>query len=147
MKSSLFNTIIAVIVITVIILSMLCSCSRVRPYSPSTVFTHQYPYEGFSTLDYLNKDSKTSDLLVNDHVIDNPEAGDCKKVDGFNGLFCKPYVADNKIDKFSGLQGDPKCFGQSCGLSNSKGSLCLGSDLTKLLQTRGGNQTTGPDQY
>ena len=147
MKSSLFNVIIAVVVITVIIFSMLCSCSIVHPYSPNTIFTHQYPYEGFSTLEYLNNDPKTSDLVVNKHLIDNPEGGDCKKVRGFNGLFCKPYADDNKLDKFSDVQGDPKCFGQSSGLSNSKGSLCLGDNLTKLLQTRGGNQTGGPDKY
>ena len=146
MKSSTFNIIISVIVISVIIFSMLCSCSTVRPYSPSTIFSHEYPYEGFANLEYLNNDAKTNDLVVNKHLLENQNAADCKKVHGFNGLFCKPGVADNKIDKFSGVEGDSKCFGQSSGLSNSKGSLCLGSDLTRLLQTRGGNQTGGPSQ-
>ena len=146
MKSTTFNIIISVIVISVIIFSMLCSCSKVRPYSPDTIFSHQYPYEGFANLDYLNNDAKSNDLLVNNHLLANQNAADCKKVHGFNGLYCKPGVADSKIDKFSGIKGDSKCFGQSSGLSNSMGSLCLGDDLTKLLQTRGGNQTSGPDK-
>jgi SNF2 family DNA or RNA helicase len=33
----------------------------------------------------------------------NKNTSSCTKVDGFNGLFCKPYVADNTIDKFSEL--------------------------------------------
>ena len=125
MKSSLFNIMVAVIVITVIILSMLCSCTKVRPYSPSTIFSREYPYEGFATLDYLNNNPKSNDLVVNQHKIDSPEAVECNKISGFNGLFCKPDIDDSKIDKFSDAKGDPKCFGQSCGLSNSKGSLCL----------------------
>jgi len=118
----------------------------VRPYSPSTIFSHEYPYEGFSNLEYLNNDPKTSDLMVNKFLMANQNAADCKKVNGFSGLYCKPGVADSKLDKFSGVKGDSKCFGQSSGLSNSMGSLCLGDDLTKLLQTRGGNQTGGPMQ-
>jgi hypothetical protein len=146
MKSSTFNVIVSVIVISVIIFSMLCSCSKVRPYSPSTIFSHEYPYEGFANLDYLNNDAQSNDLLVNSHLLANQNAADCKKVNGFSGLFCKPGVADSQIDKFSSAKGSPKCFGQSSGLSNSMGSLCLDNDLARLLQTRGGNQTGVPSQ-
>jgi hypothetical protein len=146
MKSSTINIIISVIVISIIIFSIMCSCTNVVPYSPDTIFSNQYPYEGFTNLEYLNNNPETSDLIVNKHLLSNQNTADCKKVNGFNGLFCKPGVADSKIDKFSALQGDPKCFGQSSGLSNSTGSLCLGNDLTKMLQTRGGNQTSGPDK-
>jgi hypothetical protein len=146
MKSSTFNIIISVIVISVIIISMMSSCSKVRPYSPDTIFSHEYPYEGFANLDYLNTDSKNNDLMVNKHLMANQNASDCKKVNGFSGLFCKPGLADNKIDRFSGTKGDSKCFGKSSGLSNSTGSLCLDNELATLLQTRGGNQTGGPDK-
>jgi hypothetical protein len=146
MKSSTFNVIVSVIVISVIIFSMLCSCSKVRPYSAETLFPHEYPYEGFANLDYLNNDAKSNDLLVNNHLLANQNAADCKKVNGFSGLFCKPGVADSQIDKFSSAKGSPKCFGQSSGLSNSMGSLCLDNDLARLLQTRGGNQTGAPSQ-
>ena len=149
MKSSLFNIIIAVIVVSAIIMSLICSCSGVVPYSSNSVFTHEYPYEGFAGMsaNYMNNDPKQSDSGVTNLLMNNPNSFDCKKVHGFDGLYCKPDAAAAKIDKFSDAQGDTKCFGQSSGLSNSKGSLCLGSDLTKLLQTRGGNQTGGPDQY
>jgi len=140
------NIIISVVVVCTIISSLLFSANKVRPYSPNDIFTNQYPYEGFGTMEYLNNDPSVSDLMVNKFLI-NDSSQDCKKVKGFNGLFCKPYAADKKIDKFSGVEGDTKCFGKSSGLSNSKGSLCLGNDLTNMLQTRGGNQTGGPDQY
>ena len=146
MKSPTFNIVISVIVISAIIFSLMCSCSGVRPYSPNNVFSHEYPYEGFSNLDYLNNNAQVNDLLVNSHLLANQNTADCKKVDGFNGLFCKPFIADNKIDKFSDVTGDPKCFGKSSGLSNSMGSLCLNDDLERLLRTRGGNQTSGPDK-
>jgi len=147
MKSSMFNVIVSVIVVTAIISSLMYSSSNVRPYSDNNIFGHQYPYEGFHTLEYLNNNQKVSDLTVNNNLINNANASDCKKIRGFNGLFCKPYVADSKIDIFSDVKGDPSCFGQSSGLSNSKGSLCLGNELTQMLQTRGGNQTGKPDQY
>jgi hypothetical protein len=119
------------------------------PYSPDTVFTKQFPYEGFTNIEYSNNNSNNSqsDSAVDNKLISGQNAGDCKKVYGFDGLFCKPYTPDAKVDKFSDAKGDASCFGQSSGLSNSKGSLCLGSDLTYLLQTRGGNQTGKPDQY
>jgi len=147
MKSSVINIVISVIVVSIIIMNLLCSCSKVRPYSPDTIFTHQYPYEGFGTLHYYNNNPQTSDESINNYLINSQLSGECNKVHGFDGLFCKPYTADGKIDKFSEVQGDPKCFGKSSGLSNSKGSLCLGNDLTNLLQTRGGNQTGKSDQY
>jgi hypothetical protein len=149
MKSGLFNIIVSVVVVSAIIISLLCSCSNVRPYSKDNVFAHEFPYEGFSGMssNYTNNDPKASDSGITKFLINNPNGFDCKKVHGFDGLFCKPDAADNKIDKFSEVDGDPKCFGQSSGLSNSKGSLCLGNDLTRMLQTRGGNQTGGPDQY
>jgi hypothetical protein len=148
-SSSLFNIVISVVVVSLIIMSLLSSCCNVRPYSRQTFFTHEYPYEGFSgmSINYNNNDPKVSDSGITNFLINDPNSFDCKKVHGFDGLFCKPNVADVKIDKFSDAKGDSKCFGQSSGLSNSKGSLCLGNDLTKLLQTRGGNQTSGPDQY
>jgi hypothetical protein len=149
MKSSLFNIVISVIVVSVLIVSILCSCSTVLPYSPESLFTRQYPYEGFHgmSISYTNNDSKQSDSGITSFLLNEPNRFDCKKVHGIDGLFCKPDSAPSKLDKFSDVKGDSKCDGQSSGLSNSKGGLCLGSDLTRLLQTRGGNQTSGPDQY
>jgi len=70
-----------------------------------------------------------------------PTSAECSKVHGFNGLFCKPYAADKNIDPFSSVQGSTDCIGKSSGLSNSTGGLCLDSNLSNMLKTRGGNQT------
>uniref|UniRef100_A0A6C0JJP5 Uncharacterized protein n=1 Tax=viral metagenome TaxID=1070528 RepID=A0A6C0JJP5_9ZZZZ len=117
------------------------STGSVHAYHRDTLFSHEFPYEGFS-----NIESSNSDPYINDLMIKNANANDCKKVHGIDGLFCKPFVADSRIDRFSEAKGSASCFGKSSGLSNSKGSLCLGNDLTTLLRTRGGNQTGGPDQ-
>jgi hypothetical protein len=145
MKSSTFNIVISVVVVSVLIMSMLSSCCRVRPYVRDSLFSNEYPYEGFGSMEYSNNAQGVSDSSINDYSL-SAGSVDCKKVDGFDGLFCKPFVADSAIDKFSSAQGDPKNIGQSSGLSNSKGGLVLSNDLTNLLRTRGGNQTGGPDQ-
>jgi hypothetical protein len=145
MKSSTFNIVISVIVVSVLIMSMLSSCSRVRPYVRHSMFSNQYPYEGFASMEYSNNVPGVSDSSINDYSMSSGSV-DCKKVYGFDGLYCKPYVADSAIDKFSTAQGDPKNIGNSSGLSNSRGSLVLSNELTNLLRTRGGNQTGGPDQ-
>jgi hypothetical protein len=130
MKANLLNIILAVVIFTVVASTLMISTTIVQPYSEDTIFTQQFPYEGFSnysnTTDSINTDSKVSE---------------CTKVYGFDGLFCKPYVADNSLDKFSEVKGDPSCFGKSSGLSNSMGSLCLDNNLSEMLRTRGGNQT------
>jgi hypothetical protein len=130
MKANLLNIILAVVIFTVVASTLMISTTIVQPYSEDTIFTQQFPYEGFSnysnTTDSTNTDSKVSE---------------CTKVYGFDGLFCKPYVADNSLDKFSEVKGDPSCFGKSSGLSNSMGSLCLDNNLSEMLRTRGGNQT------
>ena len=77
--------------------------------------------------------------------------------DGFTN-----YISDNKkkktspsssmtrgrgsLDLFSDSNGNVDCIMKSSGLSNSKGGLCLSPDLIYLLQTRGGNSTTGESQ-
>jgi hypothetical protein len=115
----------------------------------NTLFPKMYPYEGFggraySSLDYSSNPQQQamdsySSLLIND------SASECRKVFGFDGLFCKPYLADGKIDIYSGAEGSFSCSGS--GLTNSKGSLCLDKNQTNMLQTRGGNATGLPDQY
>jgi hypothetical protein len=73
-------------------------------------------------------------------LISNPNF-ECKKVHGFDGLYCKPYVADAKIDIYSGAQGSLECKGTD--LTNSRGGLCLDKTQLHLLTTRGGNATGG----
>jgi hypothetical protein len=127
-----------------IVLFSLSFAKTVLPYSSNNIFTKEYAYEGFDLLGYssntnipLVEDDKSSYLI-------NGDVGECKKVYGFDGLFCKPYSADKKLDSFSGAPGSPAAFGSSSELSNSKGSLILTPEQMKLLQTRGGNQTGAP---
>jgi len=138
------NLILIVVIFAVIASILLISNTIVLPYSPETIFAKQFPYEGFSN--YSNVDgSSNADAGVNKFLLGNT-VSDCTKIYGFNGLFCKPYTADNSIDKFSQVSGNTSCLGKSSGLSNSMGGLCLDDNLNKMLQTRGGNQTGAPMQ-
>jgi hypothetical protein len=139
MKANLLNIISSVVIFTVIVSILLISTTVVQPYSEDTIFAKQFPYEGFSNYSNVNE-SPNTDSGINKFLMESSKA-DCTKVYGFNGLFCKPFVADNHIDRFSEVKGDPTCYGQSSGLSNSMGSLCLSKELNDQLRTRGGNQT------
>uniref|UniRef100_A0A6C0D4L0 Uncharacterized protein n=1 Tax=viral metagenome TaxID=1070528 RepID=A0A6C0D4L0_9ZZZZ len=129
-------------VVFLIIIVSLFSGSGYTPYTPVNLFAKQFPYEGFA--DYSSTSSNSSMDSYKSLLIDSSQGGDCKKVDGFDGLFCQPYVADNKIDPFADTPGSLSCYGSSSGLSNSKGSLCLTDSQKKMLATRGGNQTGAP---
>jgi hypothetical protein len=130
-------------VILLIILLTTSFSSNFVPYYPNEIFTIQYPYEGFSSLNYSSNSDNTIIDNETSYLIDG-DCRDCKKVYGFDGLFCKPYVADKKVDSFVDTPGNPTSFGRSSGLSNSMGSLSLSADQIKLLQTRGGNQSGVP---
>jgi len=142
MKNNRTYFFISAVILLIIILST-SFYSDFVPYYPNEIFTTQYPYEGFSSLNYssnsddINIDNETSYLI-------NGDCRDCKKVYGFDGLFCKPYIADKKVDPFVDTPGNPTSFGRSSGLSNSMGSLSLSADQIQLLQTRGGNQSCVP---
>ena len=142
MKASLLNIILAVVIFTVIAATLLISTTAVHPYSEDTIFAKQFPYEGFSNYGNVNN-TPNADADVNAFLLKESVA-DCTKIYGFDGLFCKPYVADSSIDKFSEIKGSPAAFGKSSGLSNSMGSLSLDANAQKMLQTRGGNQTGAP---
>jgi hypothetical protein len=49
-------------------------------------------------------------------------------------------------DQFSDTPGKITCSKNSSGLSNSNGYLCLSKEQQILLQTRGGNSSTGEAQ-
>ncbi len=106
----------------------------------------------------MDKDDPDSKLLSNTitsivEAVQTTSPGQNK--DGFTN-----YISDNKkkktspstsmargsLDLFSNSNGNVDCIMKSSGLSNSKGGLCLSPDLIYLLQTRGGNSTTGDSQ-
>lgn len=139
MKANLLNIILAVVIFTIVASTLLISTTMVQPYSEDTIFARQFPYEGFSNYSNTN-DKPNTDGGINDYLMQSSGA-ECTKVYGFDGLFCKPYVADSSIDKFSEIKGDASCLGKSSGLSNSMGGLCLDANMQNMLKTRGGNQT------
>jgi hypothetical protein len=142
MKLNMLNLILIVVVFSLIASILLVSCTVVQPYSEYNIYRNEYPYEGFSNYSNTNN-SENTDEIINNFLLNSSNA-DCSKVFGFNGLFCKPYIADKNIDIFSTAKGETSCIGKSSGLSNSKGGLCIDGDDKKLLymlQTRGGNQT------
>lgn len=131
-------------VIFVVILFLIYSSSKTfTPYDPETIFSGQAPFEGFSQIhhsqDYVSNKTGKGDMYT--PFLINPSTDSCKKVDGFDGLFCGPDQKDDHIDIFSEAKGSPDCVGKSSGLSNSKGGLCLDKNQQNMLLTRGGNQT------
>lgn len=139
--------IIASFILVVIIFTTVTATKTFVPYYEDAIFTHNYPYEGFEQMHHrlhyvTNTDGKAVDemtpFLING---DTGAAGDCKKVYGFDGLFCTPSSVDSKLDKFADVKGGLDCSNKSSGLSNSKGALCLDDAHLQLLRTRGGNQT------
>ena len=131
---------LGLVIVAIMILSLLCSCTNVVPYSSSTLFPKYYKYEGMQDLEYTSKSEHQAMDTYTSFLINNPNF-ECKKVHGFDGLYCKPFVADAKIDIYSGAQGSLECKGT--GLTNSRGGLCLDKTQLHLLTTRGGNATGG----
>ena len=141
---SSFNIIIGTAIFLLIIFSLISSTVQYVPFDEKTVFSKQFPYEGFEPihhpLDY-STNSNQSALDTYQSFLVNGDNTDCKKVYGFDGLYCKPSVKDANIDIYSSASGDSSCFGKSSGLSNSRGSLCLDKNQKNMLTTRGQNAT------
>ena len=134
---------LGILILIIIFMSLMCSCTDVVPYTQQTLFPRHYAYEGMQPIEYTTRDAHQA-LDNNTSLLINNASVDCKKVYGFDGLYCKPYVADSKLDVFSGSNGSITCKGTN--LTNSKGTLCLDQNQTKLLTTRGGNATGGGGQ-
>ena len=112
------------------------------PYSKSTLFSNMYPYEGFasfkeSPMEYSTFPENASlDFQKNKDIESNDPP--CRKVVGFNGLFCSATNEPaNPLDTFSKASGSMTC--PSYGYMNSRGFLCLDAEQKRLLSTRGGN--------
>ena len=99
MKTNSINIIISVLFFAIIVSILMISSTVVHPYSPETVFSKEFPYEGFSNYNYSNTNgSSNTDSGINKFLINNNTI-ECNKLHGFDGLFCKPYIADKNIDK------------------------------------------------
>jgi len=98
--------------------------------------------EGFKGgLDYSsypqnnNMDSYTGCLVGGNSNLD------CKRVWGYNGLYCTPDKANAAMyDPFYNTSSNMTCEGS--GLHKSSGNVCMNDQQLKLLTTRGGNATS-----
>jgi len=134
MKSRIMLPIILGLLV-ILIISTTMPCSAYTPYIDDSISKNASPVEAFNDrLSYTNND-KTTDF-DDRHSIEGITKG-CKKVYGFDGLFCNPENVDKSLDIYATAQGKLDCNGS--GLTNSKGSLCLDNNQKKMLQTRGGN--------
>jgi hypothetical protein len=140
------NVIIASVIFLVILFTTVSATKTFVPYYEDTIFTHNFPYEGFEQmhhrLHYVTKsEGKSIDDMTPFLINSDTSAGECRKVYGFDGLFCTPSSVDAKLDQFADVPGGLNCNNKSSGLSNSKGPLCLDDAHLQLLRTRGGNQS------
>ena len=117
----------------IIIVIALGFAVRVVPYSKDNLFAVEFPYEGFSSIqsDDMEEEEPFSEMN------EKHESADCKKVSGFNELYCSPNYNPPNNDKFSGTPGGAS--DNSYGLTNSMGKLQLTKEQIELLSTRGGN--------
>jgi len=141
MKDTNFS--IVLLFLLVIFLAIWLSGAPSNSYN-MPLFSKMYPYEGFHQrtipLEYTALNAPTQ-ALDDTYALRqlNPVKTDCKKVSGFDGfgVFCNPVSEEQGIDIFSTASGSLNCEGY--GYSNSKGRLCLTSQMQDLLKTRGGN--------
>lgn len=114
------NILITVVFILVILLSTTFSCSNYIPYNTDV---NMSSFESFSN-------------VVNS---DNLEHEKSTSIFGFDGLFNVPTNVNNEIDTISVSKGSTDCLGNSCGLTNSLGGLCLTPAQQNSIKSRGGN--------
>lgn len=133
-------------VLFVIILISLYAGTGPVPYSKDTLFSIQYPYEGFqegatgSTAPATTGNSTTASATASAlKPIGINVYSPGKKVEGFSGLLSAPYGDEKSIDMFSKLSSGKSCTPSP--YSNSQGYLCMDSNATNMLLTRGGNAT------
>lgn len=124
--------IVVIIALYLIITIALSFTIRVVPYSNDSLFSIEFPYEGFAPNTYAQPQQEAFSAIDG-----KSESADCKKVSGFNELYCSPNYNPPNNDKFSGTPGGAS--ENSYGLTNSMGKLQLTKEQIALLSTRGGN--------
>jgi len=119
---------------------MFSASSTAMPHDKS-IFSKQYPYEGFRNVSYSTYpkndpiDQKTQYDIV-------PPKQPVQPVWGLRGLYGPPDQ-NTALDIYSTAPGSisEQCWVTSSGYTNSKGYLCMNEEQLKMLTTRGGNQT------
>ncbi len=130
--------ILIALLLLVLIFTTFLSCGSFEPNEESGLSKNAASTEGFAgkMLNYFNTD-ETNDFHGAYSIETNGQQ--CKKLYGFDGLFCTPGVADKSLDIYATAEGSLECEGS--GLTNSRGSLCLDENQKNMLRTRGGNNT------
>jgi hypothetical protein len=114
-----------------VIIALSLSMPSVMPYHKDSLFSKEFPYEGFS--EYVSE-SKPNTNPNNSKTV----------VEGFEGLQSSPLNSFKTIDIFSAFSGNSSCTPYP--YSNSQGYLCMDAHAIQLLSTRGGNATGNPSQ-
>lgn len=144
---------IALIVILAVVVIVATSTPNVLPYSRSTLFSNMYKYEGMEnkTIEQMHSEQKhkvdrragsVSGPMPSSDGINKPPPG--TPVEGFQSLHPSPLASNAVLDRYSHVSSGTQCVGDSSGLFNSLGGLCLSKKDRRLLATRGGN-VTGKD--
>ena len=135
--------VIFLVIIFIFSFAIVGSC-RYVPYSKDIMSTNKYNREAFHNLknEPLGYASASNhqymDDLKNQELQSSPNSCSCRKISGFNGLFCDSNKdPNNPVDIYSTAQGSSEC--KSYGYHNSRGFLCLDDNQKRLLTTRGGN--------
>lgn len=110
---------------------------KYSPYKKESLFSREYPYEGFSN--HFPEVSHNAASVETEESVET----DTKGVLGIfeaDGLKASAVSTGNQsIDMVSKLKGSPECVGSSMGYSNSKGGLCWTPELMSQFSSRGGN--------
>ena len=164
--------IVGCVLFVLILLTMTSSCSYV-PHHRTSAYLNEYTYEGMEGEEQEGMEDEEKEGMEDEGMEDEEKEGfaltgdektayeEYKKAkdaftkskkawdaivnkSGTEGFTGSNYTANSFIlDQFSSAVGAPSCVGKSSGLSNSTGPLCLSDDQKRLLQTRGGNASSG----
>lgn len=107
------------------------------------------PAESFTSMSYSDVNTHEAANDVDVQMIVRSPAMKCADLGGSweqNGLFCESNEHAHILDIFSQAPGSIDCDDTSSGYHNSKGGLCLTSDMRTLLSSRGGNALGGDSQ-
>lgn len=126
--------------------------TKIRPFQPVSSKLQMYPYrDGFEGNEEEGNEEVRKEKDAEDNEIMNLIKKTGKKDEGFetlpNKLIWGDYgVPEKPLDIMSQLPSSSDCASTSCGLSNSRGYLCLSDEAKRLYKTRGGNSNGQPSQ-
>jgi hypothetical protein len=121
---------VGIIFILIMFVSTYGSSKNVVPYSFSSSKLSLYPYEGFSG------DQDLTPLSI-DPQKQTDTSYDIPRSEILSGSSLSH--SSSIIDPISKLPGSASCIGNSAGLTNSLGGICLDPATIQQIKTRGNN--------